>query len=181
MHAWPDGWDRFGSKNNCLPSHCLSVKLAGRSSAGSALRASLASLEVPPASVVAVPGTSVVPRHADAARRSGMHSPIAATGSRALREIFAPCFVVIVFIVYFLLHRWWCSSLLGSPLPVPNLRQILAVRVDVLLVLDELVLELLLQMKALLACLRQAVDRVHHKMEAVQIVQHRHVEGRRNG
>ena len=37
----------------------------------------------------------------------------------------------------------------------------------VMLVLDELVLELLLQVDALVARLRQAVDRVHHEVEAV--------------
>ena len=53
--------------------------------------------------------------------------------------------------------------------------------VDVLLVLDQLVLELLLQVDALVAGLRQAVDGVHHEVEAVQVVQHRHVEGRGDG
>ncbi len=67
------------------------------------------------------------------------------------------------------------------PLPIPDFRHILAVLVDVLLVLDKLVLELLLQVDALVAGLRQTVDGVHHEMEAVQIVQHRHVEGRGNG
>ena len=41
--------------------------------------------------------------------------------------------------------------------------------------------ELLLQVDALVAGLRQAVDGVHHEVEAVQIVQHRHVECRRDG
>ena len=53
--------------------------------------------------------------------------------------------------------------------------------VDVLLVLDELVLELLFQVDALVAGLRQAVDGIHDEVEAVQIVQHRHVEGRGDG
>jgi len=44
--------------------------------------------------------------------------------------------------------------------------------------LDELILELLLEVDAPVAGLRQAVDGVHHEVEAVQIVQHRHVEGR---
>jgi hypothetical protein len=39
-------------------------------------------------------------------------------------------------------------------------------------VLDQLVLELLLQVNALVAGLRQAVDGVHHEMEAVQIARH---------
>jgi len=50
--------------------------------------------------------------------------------------------------------------------------------VDVLPVLDQLVLELLLQLDALVAGLRQEVDDIHHEVEAVKIVQHRHVEGR---
>ncbi len=52
--------------------------------------------------------------------------------------------------------------------------------VNVLRVLDELILELLLQIEALVAGLRQAVDGVHHQVEAFQIVQHCHVEGRRD-
>ena len=39
----------------------------------------------------------------------------------------------------------------------------------------------LLQVDALVAGLRQAVDGIHHEVEAVQIVQHRHVEGRGDG
>ncbi len=53
--------------------------------------------------------------------------------------------------------------------------------VDILLVLDKFVLELLFQVDALVAGLRQAVDGVHYKVEAVHIVQHRHVEGRGDG
>ena len=52
---------------------------------------------------------------------------------------------------------------------------------NVLLVFNELVLELLLQVDALVAGLRQAVDGVHREVEAVQIVQHRHVEGGSDG
>src|SRR5665647_2799541 len=67
-----------------------------------------------------------------------------------------------------------------TPLPVSDFRHVFAVLVDVLLVLDKLVLELLLQVDASVAGLWQAVDGVHHEMEAVQIVQYRHVEGRRD-
>jgi len=67
-------------------------------------------------------------------------------------------------------HSFWVV-----PFPVPDFRHVLAVLVDVLLVLDELVLELLLQVDALVAGLRQAVDGVHHQVEAVQVVQHRYV------
>ena len=61
------------------------------------------------------------------------------------------------------------------PSPIPDFRQVLAVFVYVLFVRHKLVLELLLQVDALVAGLRQAVDGVHHEVEAVQIVQHRHV------
>jgi hypothetical protein len=67
------------------------------------------------------------------------------------------------------------------PLPVPDFRQVLAVLVDVVLVLDKLVLELLSHIDALVAGLRQAVDGVYHKVKAIQIVQHGHVEGRCDG
>ena len=60
-------------------------------------------------------------------------------------------------------------------------RQVLAVFGDVLLVLDELVLERLLQGDSLVAGLRQAADGIHHEVEVVQIVQHRHVEERGDG
>ena len=45
-----------------------------------------------------------------------------------------------------------------APFPVPNLRQVLAVFIDVFLALDEIVLELLLQVDALVARLRRPVD-----------------------
>jgi hypothetical protein len=67
------------------------------------------------------------------------------------------------------------------PLPIPNLRQVFAELIDILLVLAQLVLELLPQVNALIAGLRQAVDGVHHEVKAVQIVQYRHVEGRGDG
>ncbi len=53
---------------------------------------------------------------------------------------------------------FWLS--VRSPLPVANLRHVLAVLVDVLLVLDQLVFQLLFQVDALVAGLRQAVDGV---------------------
>jgi len=58
-----------------------------------------------------------------------------------------------------------------------DFRHVLAVPVDVLPVLDQLVLELLRQLDISIASLRQAVDSVHHQVEAVQVVQHRHVDG----
>ncbi len=38
-------------------------------------------------------------------------------------------------------------------------------------------LRLLLQVDALVACLRKAADRVHNKVKAIQVVKHSHVEG----
>ena len=67
-----------------------------------------------------------------------------------------------------------------APFPVADLRHVLAVAVDVLFVLDQLVLQLPLQMNALAARLRQAIDDVHDEMEAIQIVEYRHVEGGRD-
>jgi len=64
-----------------------------------------------------------------------------------------------------------------APHPISDFGQVLAVQVDVSFVLDQLVPELLLQVDAPLAGLRHAIDCVHHEVEAVQVVQHRHVEG----
>ena len=50
-----------------------------------------------------------------------------------------------------------CRLLVCAPFPIPNFRQVLAVLVDGLLALDQLVLELLLQVAALVAGLRQVV------------------------
>ena len=67
-------------------------------------------------------------------------------------------------------------SLRNVPLPVPNFGHVLAVFVDVLLVSDQLIFELLFQVDSLLSGLRQTINGVHHEVEAVEIVQHRHVE-----
>jgi hypothetical protein len=48
-------------------------------------------------------------------------------------------------------------------------------------VFDQLVLELLLEVNALVTGLRQAIDDIHHQVKAVQIIQHRHVERRGDG
>ena len=53
--------------------------------------------------------------------------------------------------------------------------------VDVELVLDQLVLDGLLQVSALGAQLRQAIHDILHKVEAVQLILHPDVEGRRDG
>src|ERR1039458_2367824 len=52
-----------------------------------------------------------------------------------------------------------------APFPIPNLRHVFAVLVDVLLVLDQFVLELLLQVDAFVASPRHAVDGVHYRSE----------------
>src|ERR1039458_2376660 len=69
----------------------------------------------------------------------------------------------------------------GAPLPVPNLRQILAVLIDVLLVLDELVPDHLLQIGAPGAQVRHAIHHVLHQMETIEVVLHPHVKRRRDG
>src|ERR1700681_933442 len=74
-----------------------------------------------------------------------------------------------------------CGRLARTPAPIANLRHVLAVSIDVLLVLDQLVAQLLLQVDACAAGLWQTVDGVHHEVKAVQIVQHGHIEGRRDG
>jgi len=53
-------------------------------------------------------------------------------------------------------------------------------RVDILLVPDQRVFELLLQVNAPVAGLRQAIDGVHHQMEPIEFIQRGHVEGRRD-
>jgi len=60
-----------------------------------------------------------------------------------------------------------------APLPIPDLGQTFAVLFDVLPVLDQLVLELLLDVGALGSGLRQAVDGIHHEVEAIHLVEHR--------
>ena len=57
-----------------------------------------------------------------------------------------------------------------APRPVPDLRQVLAVFVNVDLVLDQLVSNHLLQVIAFATQTRDAIHHVLHRMEAVQIV-----------
>ena len=66
------------------------------------------------------------------------------------------------------------------PFPVPDLRHVLAVFVDVLIVLDELVMHHLLQVCPLGAQLRQAIHHVLHQMEPVQFVLYPDVKSRRD-
>ena len=65
-----------------------------------------------------------------------------------------------------------------SPFPITNFRQVLTVFSNVLRVLDKFVLKLLLEIDALVAGLWQAIDGVHDEVEAVQIIEHRHIERR---
>src|SRR5580658_6630171 len=64
------------------------------------------------------------------------------------------------------------------PLPVADFRHVLAVLIDIDLVFDELVLDHLLQISALDAQLRQAIDDVLHQVKSIQIVLHSHIKGR---
>jgi hypothetical protein len=56
------------------------------------------------------------------------------------------------------------------PLPIPDFRHVLAVLVDVLLVLDELVLHPPLQRGAARAQMRKAINHILHQVKPVQIV-----------
>src|SRR5207245_2306709 len=67
-------------------------------------------------------------------------------------------------------------SLTQSPLPIPNLRQVLAALSDVLLVLDEFVADGLLGVGGLGTELRHAIDDVSDEMKAVEVIHHHHVE-----
>ena len=66
------------------------------------------------------------------------------------------------------------------PFPVPDLRQVLIVFVDVLIVLDELVMDHLLQVGPLGAQLRQAIHHILHQVEPVQFVLYPDVKSRRD-
>ena len=63
-----------------------------------------------------------------------------------------------------------------GPAPVPDLRQILAMCVDVMLVFDELVTHRLFQIRAFAAEMGQFVHDVLHQMEAIVVVLHTHVK-----
>src|SRR3954471_11387144 len=58
---------------------------------------------------------------------------------------------------------------MSAPGPVANLGQVLAVGPDVARVLDQPCLQLAPDRKPPLACRRQAVDRVHGEVEAVEV------------
>lgn len=67
------------------------------------------------------------------------------------------------------------------PLPVDDLRQILANFVDVVLMSNQLVVHLLDQISALVAQLRQVLQGILNQVEAVDLVLHAHIERRGDG
>src|SRR5262249_10476210 len=67
------------------------------------------------------------------------------------------------------------------PLPAGDLRHVVAVAGDVPPVLDELVADGLLGVGGACPQLGHAVDDVLHEVEAVEVVQHAHVERRGGG
>src|SRR5262245_10289362 len=62
-----------------------------------------------------------------------------------------------------------------APAPAGDLRHVLAVLLDVLLVLDELVADGLLGPGGAAAEPRHAIDHVLHQVEAIEVVEHAHV------
>src|SRR5579862_2038479 len=68
-----------------------------------------------------------------------------------------------------------------GPLPIADLRQIVAVLVDIQLVFDQLVPQPLFGVGANRAEARHTIEYIARQMETVDIVEHRHVEGRRGG
>src|SRR5262245_32363218 len=65
------------------------------------------------------------------------------------------------------------------PAPARDLRHVVAVLPNVVLVLEQLLLDRLLEIGGAGAQLRQPGDHGLHQMEAVRVVEHHHVEGRR--
>src|SRR5882762_1551102 len=66
-----------------------------------------------------------------------------------------------------------------APAPVADLGHVLAVLLDVALVLAQLAAHRPLEIGGARAELRHALDHVQNEMEAIEIVQHHHVERRR--
>ena len=66
------------------------------------------------------------------------------------------------------------------PIPVQNLRQILAVLGDIILVLYQEIIHLLIQMTCLISQLRQMFQRFLNKAETVYVILNPHVEGSGN-
>src|SRR6266536_2615450 len=74
-----------------------------------------------------------------------------------------------------------CESRFLSPPPTGDLGHIVAVSGDELLMVDELVADRLLGVSGPRSEPRHAVDHVAHQVEAIEIIQHAHVERRRGG
>ena len=72
-------------------------------------------------------------------------------------------------------------SALALPLPVPDLRQVDAVVPDILAVLHQLVVHLLHQIGAPVAQLGQTAHGVDDQIEAVNVIEDPHIEGRGDG
>ena len=70
---------------------------------------------------------------------------------------------------------------LALPLPVPDLRQVDAVVPDILAVLHQLVIHLLHQIGAPVAQLGQTAHGVDDQIEAVNVIEDPHIEGRGDG
>jgi len=62
-----------------------------------------------------------------------------------------------------------------------NFRHVLSESADVALVLNESVLHLLLEINVRASGLREAIDDVHDQVEAIEVVEYRHVERSRDG
>src|ERR1700722_5432607 len=71
------------------------------------------------------------------------------------------------------LDRFFVFDVSG-PLPMANFGHVFTVLIDVHLVLDELVLDHLLQVRAFRAYLRQSIEHVLHQMKSIEVILHPH-------
>src|SRR5659263_779769 len=69
----------------------------------------------------------------------------------------------------------------GTPFPIPDFRHVLTVLPDVALVVDQLVSNDLGEISGARAQTRHPIDDVFDQMKAIDVVAHRHVEGRGGG
>src|SRR3974390_2859467 len=72
---------------------------------------------------------------------------------------------------------YWCGSRFPSPSPARDLGHVVAVLANELLMVDELVSDRLLGISRPRPKLWYAVDHIAHQVEAIEIVEHAHVEG----
>src|SRR5271156_5211616 len=68
--------------------------------------------------------------------------------------------------------------LVRNPFPIANLGHVLAVLIDVVLMLDELIPKRLLQVSAPSTQVRQPIDHVHHQVKSIEVILHAHIERR---